>query len=446
MLEGIISTLFASMRQALNNQFVGGGLVLMLLGALGALGRRIPAKVWTLLKRQFIVSFEVMSSDPTFHWLNIWLDEQPFSKRVRDVTVSVRKNLWGDTINEAGPEGGPKVIMTPAPGTHWFWYRNRFVLLTRERKEASGERLNAYTPPAEKFYLRILGRKQTVLTELIADARRMSLAATGARVSVHISAAHSGWRKISHYAPRPLASVILPDGMKEGIVSDIEKFFAAREWYEARGVPWRRGYLFHGAPGSGKTSLIGALAGELRFDLYVLNLTSNGMNDEQLLSLMLDLPPRSAVILEEITDVINGREVKNVGEGINSSAVTYGGFINALDGVVSKEGVLVFMTTNQVVQLDASLLRHGRIDVPVRFSHATRSQVERMFKHFYPGAPDLTAMAGWFADAVAARGVTMAAVQHHLLKHAEQPLHALNHAHECGGHILEGMAEAETRG
>ncbi len=81
-----------------------------------------------------------MNSDPTFHWLNIWLDEQPFSRRVRDVTVSVRKNLWGDTINEAGPEGGPKVIMTPAPGTHWFWYRNRFVLLTRERREGTGER------------------------------------------------------------------------------------------------------------------------------------------------------------------------------------------------------------------------------------------------------------------------------------------------------------------
>lgn len=439
-MDNLISSLWASMMNALNNQLVGGGLVLMIVGSLGALGRRIPHRLWVLTQRQFIVSFEVMNNDPTYHWLMAWLDKQPFSKRVRDVTVSVRKNVWGDTLHEAGTDG-PKVLMTPAPGTHWFIYKGRFILLTRSRQESKDSRATAYTPPPETITLRILGRSQSVLTELIEDARRTSIEATGSRVSVHISSAHGGWRKIQHYTPRSLDSVILPAGMKEKLLATIETFLASREWYGERGVPWRKHFMFHGTPGSGKTSLIAALAGHLNFDLFILNLTSPGMNDENLSSLMLDVPPRAAVIIEEITDVVKGREVKNsTGGDFNSSAVTYSGFINALDGIASKEGVLVFMTTNSVLELDESMLRPGRGGVPVRFGTATRDQIERMFEFFYRGDYD-RAMASRFAETVVGKNLSMAAVQQHFLNYPDDPEQAFERADECGESILSGRKE-----
>ena len=41
-------------------------------------------------------------------------------------------------------------------------------------------------------------------------------------------------------------------------------FNQSRQYYGDLGIPYRRGYLFHGTPGSGKTSLITALASELQ--------------------------------------------------------------------------------------------------------------------------------------------------------------------------------------
>ncbi len=59
-------------------------------------------------------------------------------------------------------------------------------------------------------------------------------------------------------------------------MADARDFLASEEWYADRGIPFRRGYLLHGVPGSGKTSLIHAVAGALGLDIYVISLSSKG--------------------------------------------------------------------------------------------------------------------------------------------------------------------------
>jgi len=80
--------------------------------------------------------------------------------------------------------------------------------------------------------------------------------------------------------------------------------------------------------------------------------------------------------------------------GFNSyqSAVTFSGFLNALDGVASGEERIVFMTTNHLERLDPALIRPGRVDTAELVDNATPEQAKTLFTRFYGGGEIVTDM------------------------------------------------------
>jgi chaperone BCS1 len=70
--------------------------------------------------------------------------------------------------------------------------------------------------------------------------------------------------------------------------------------YANRGIPYRRGYLLHGPPGTGKTSLTFALAGVFGLDIYVVSLLDSSITEEELGYLFRNLPAKCIVLLEDI--------------------------------------------------------------------------------------------------------------------------------------------------
>ncbi len=147
------------------------------------------------------------------------------------------------------------------------------------------------------------------------------------------------------------------------------------------GIPYRRGYLLHGPPGSGKSSFIQALAGALNYDICVLNLSERGLADDKLIHLLSNTPERSFVLIEDVDAAFNKR-VQTSADGYQSS-VTFSGFLNALDGVASGEERIIFMTTNHPERLDPALIRPGRVDLSVLINDASPKQVRRLFERFY---------------------------------------------------------------
>lgn len=428
----MIETLLHMLRDAFaHNQFLQGGFTLAIIAGTVAYLRRLPGQLWRWLLSRFIYTLDVSNDDPAYYWFMAWLASQPYSKRARRLTVSSGRNAGGYlTDNAPRPLGSqdehlPKIVLTPATGTHFFRYQCTWVWLTRERNQPSPDKGGGFAAffNVERLELRVLGRNRQTVEKLVGEARRMAVQERPFKTEVYMLS-YDSWRQVDARDPRPLSTVFLPDGTAEFVRDDVKTFMLRRDWYVARGIPYRRGYLLHGLPGSGKTSLICALAGELRLNLYILNLSSSAMSDSQLQYGLSNVPSGSIVLLEDVDAAFAERKKD---EDVKNS-LTFSGLLNALDGAASREGWLVFMTTNRKDILDPALIRPGRADVHIKFDYAVAGQAARMFRAWFPEAEPVWASA--FGLRVEEHRMSMAEVQAHLLLHKDSAEDACRLARE----------------
>lgn len=185
------------------------------------------------------------------------------------------------------------------------------------------------------------------------------------------------WSTREDLPPRSLASVALPADQKTRIVEDLRGFLAAEEQYNHLAVPWHRGYMFHGPPGTGKTSLVRALASEFGLDLWYISL-SDLKAESGLLTLLADVGPRSMLLLEDI-DTVEITHARDTRQG----SISMSSLLNALDGVATPHGLITVMTTNHFDKLDPALTRAGRMDVVERLDYLTPATLSDLFTHYY---------------------------------------------------------------
>jgi len=186
---------------------------------------------------------------------------------------------------------------------------------------------------------------------------------------------------------RPLSSVIVEGRTKSVLRQDAIRFLRSEKWYVGKGIPYRRGILLHGPPGCGKTSLVTALAGDLRLPIVVTPLNSKDLDDQKLMALMGEAPKDSIVLIEDIDCALpRGADHQSAAMAryTGRMPVTFSGLLNAIDGVGAQEGRLLFMTTNHLERLDEALIRPGRVDVKFYLGKASRSAAGELFDQFFP--------------------------------------------------------------
>jgi hypothetical protein len=151
-----------------------------------------------------------------------------------------------------------------------------------------------------------------------------------------------------------LENLILRGSLKQEILDDLVQFFAARTLYEEHDVPWKRGILFLGPAGNGKTHTVKALINALEQPcLYVKSFRAPHTQgaDEFNIRQVFDRARRTApcvLVLEDLDSLLTSH---------NRSF-----FLNELDGFASNIGIVTLATTNHPERLDPSIL-----DRPSRF-------------------------------------------------------------------------------
>lgn len=404
--------------QLKTNQFFGGGLVLMVSGALLAYFRQVPGMFWGWIKRRWVIEIDIPDREPAFHWIDRWLSEHSYARdRARRLTVRTQPIDYRQRQDDPTLDPRPRILFTPAPGVHCFFYRRRLVILNRERPKLDGTSHQAISV-RETFYLCIFGRDRRIVRQMLEEARDVALPPGDTRIAIHCPSC-SGWDEQLKRLPRPAESVVLRDGLLESLIADVRHFLCRREWYLDRGIPYRRGFLLYGPPGTGKSSAVLAIASALQMDIAILSLSNSSLDDTTLGELFSNVPVNSIVLIEDIDCVFVERSATQE----KPNKLTFSGLLNALDGVAAGEGRVLFMTTNHIDRLDPALIRPGRVDRQEWIGLADRNQLCRVFLRFF--GDENPAMAEYFADHLPCGRIPMSAVQTFLLRHAESADDAL---------------------
>jgi len=188
------------------------------------------------------------------------------------------------------------------------------------------------------------------------------------------------WETIEKRPMRSLSTIYL-GGLEYKIHDKIKQFLSedTKQLYYDLGIPYKQNILFHGYPGTGKSSLIFSLASELNMNVALLHFVAD-MNDLDFMRAMRRIPDNTILVLEDIDVLFESRKKNDE----NKSGISFSGLLNSLDGLSHVDNQIIFMTTNCKMVLDKALVRPGRIDMDVEFKYSTKLQIKTMFEKFLP--------------------------------------------------------------
>ena len=293
-------------------------------------------------------------------------------------------------------------------------YKGSVIYISRKPGETLTVGSERRIARLESISLSVFGKDPSIIKTLISDAIEQTKKERAGEVCIFTPGYYGDWKYVLSKNPRSLDSVVLDKSISLSILDDARAFLMSRNWYEDMGIPYRRGYILYGPPGCGKTSFCQALAGVVQFDICILSLSEPGITDSDLARLIRTAPLQSIVLIEDIDAIFKRRDISDdSGKTVSHSRITFSGLLNAIDGVASQEGRLLFMTTNHIEMLDPALIRPGRCDMKIMFRNASKDQLVTMFLRFFPGHED---GAHRFADSVPANELSLAQIQCHLVK------------------------------
>lgn len=353
------------------NSFTLSGTVFILLGAALAYLRSIPQALWRFAKTQFTIVIDVTERDVFYDWVANWLAAQAHFKKCRRLSISAQRKNEDELV--ASPSDSERktwqVKVAPAEGEHFFTWRGCRVWMHKDREKLKGT--GVFLGFFESVQLTFLTRNRALVEEFLDEVRRFNVSDDDCRLAIYTNQ-YSSWRLLSMVHPRSTDTVVLSGDKMQSLIGDIERFFASRLWYQEHAIPYRRGYLLHGPPGNGKSSLVRALASHFQRDVYVLR-AGKDLDDANFMELLPSLPENAFLLIEDV-DCISDDSKEN--------KLTRSGFLNALDGIAAATGRVVFMTTNFVEKLDEALRRPGRADVTWLIDSPTEQQANSYLRRF----------------------------------------------------------------
>lgn len=350
--------------------------------------KSVPMNIINFLKRQLTSSLEVDNAqgwyhDQVYHACMEWFNSnRSCLKLSRALSVYTGYKYDKETRQEY-----PVPLIGPGYGVHIFRYKKRIMWMNLQKENSAGSEKQK-----RSLNISCLGRDKSIFNTFLQDfSPRVS-----SEDNFFFYLNGRNWEQSNKIIKRPMDSIAMDLSLKNKIIEDIEHFRHREDWFVSNGLPYKLTYLFHGAPGTGKTSMIKAMASHFGKNICIINI--NGVTDIGLQNALSSLPPNSIVLIEDFDssrsvqtrvvpvktrEIPENETMKEVQDtGITLTSLT--GVLNALDGINSLHNAIIFMTTNHLDKIDPAMYRKGRVDYIVEIGEAPAEAVREYVCGIFP--------------------------------------------------------------
>ncbi len=362
------------------------GFALYFTGVTTYLVRNIPIKMWNALVHMTTTSVEMNNAgysgnEDQYNGFLTWYMTSRWSKWSRRLYT-------GQGYDKKGTR---RTIVGPGTGNHFFFYKNKFFWFHKALEPSSGS-----DRQKESITVHTFGRQHKPLLDMINEFRYQEQEA-----DLSIYNFSKEWYRFTSIKKRSLNTVCIDKDIKAHAVATIERFVERPEWFLEKGLAHKIIYLLEGEPGTGKSTLVKALASHFNRSICIMDLSV--MNNGLLQFAFSTLPKDALLLIEDVdaaTKVVESREAPPPKPSVSHDAVapslsldlgsmgglTLAGLLNALDGIIPLDDAIVFMTTNHLEKLDKALIRKSRVDHIYHIGAMKNEQIHDYIALMYPEA------------------------------------------------------------
>lgn len=351
------------------NQVLSGGFILGLIASIFYPLKSLPYFILNKIKFYFTYSIYLDQSDDIYDIFTEWFSNN-YPNKFRNIEIRFSKLKVNNYDNFY--KRGWELRKYQFIDYNWIWYKKRLLWISKDRKELSAAE-NIFNAYINHYTISGFFAKKAI-DELCKELVNFKIKKEGGNIIQIFITDYNSFRKSNISLIKDFKNIFFEK--KEEYLNDLNDFINKKELYKEKGINYKRGYLFHGPPGTGKSSIALATAKYLEYDLYIINLNAiNG--DKELIQLMASVPSKSILLFEDIDCYFKeDRE-------LNDQNINFSTLLNVFDGVYSPDNCVTIVTTNHLDKLDDALIRKGRADKILYINCPRIKDVEDFINNFY---------------------------------------------------------------
>lgn len=246
--------------------------VVTLLFGLGTAWKYFSKTFSSLLNEYFVATIYFDEHDDLFASVLAWISDQRVGKLARRLkAVSTKQGGSPEEDEVTQPYLADKTELfhfgkwaarvppkfEPYFGDYAFVWNWRIFIFQRGRKEKTATPWQNRSEE-ENITLKTLGWSTEPVKDLLRHVKQWSLERENSVTvikrpqSKESRRSQGQWIRVTSRPSRPMETVVLDPEQKQALVEDVNEYLspASPKWYAVRGIPYRRGYLFHGPPGT----------------------------------------------------------------------------------------------------------------------------------------------------------------------------------------------------